>query len=113
MIRRPPRSTRTDTLFPYTTLFRSKGMIAVGVRVHQRTDPGGRGDGIAHGRQHLAGQLQIEERVDEQGLVAVDDKAGIAPAPATVGLNIGPHAVADLMEAFREVPLAGHMVSPC
>src|SRR3546814_959730 len=26
MIRRPPRSTRTDTLFPYTTLFRSKRM---------------------------------------------------------------------------------------
>src|SRR3546814_4471219 len=25
MIRRPPRSTRTDTLFPYTTLFRSTG----------------------------------------------------------------------------------------
>src|SRR3546814_1618067 len=25
MIRRPPRSTRTDTLFPYTTLFRSAG----------------------------------------------------------------------------------------
>src|SRR3546814_899599 len=29
MIRRPPRSTRTDTLFPYTTLFRSAGEIAV------------------------------------------------------------------------------------
>src|SRR3546814_2549278 len=29
MIRRPPRSTRTDTLFPYTTLFRSqKGLAA-------------------------------------------------------------------------------------
>src|SRR3546814_10454377 len=27
MIRRPPRSTRTDTLFPYTTLFRSHAMI--------------------------------------------------------------------------------------
>src|SRR3546814_11181917 len=27
MIRRPPRSTRTDTLFPYTTLFRSVGSI--------------------------------------------------------------------------------------
>src|SRR3546814_10199861 len=27
MIRRPPRSTRTDTLFPYTTLFRSLGVI--------------------------------------------------------------------------------------
>src|SRR3546814_10324469 len=28
MIRRPPRSTRTDTLFPYTTLFRSKSGIS-------------------------------------------------------------------------------------
>src|SRR3546814_3075195 len=28
MIRRPPRSTRTDTLFPYTTLFRSSLAIA-------------------------------------------------------------------------------------
>src|SRR3546814_2404382 len=28
MIRRPPRSTRTDTLFPYTTLFRSPAAIA-------------------------------------------------------------------------------------
>src|SRR3546814_5847459 len=28
MIRRPPRSTRTDTLFPYTTLFRSTEAIA-------------------------------------------------------------------------------------
>src|SRR3546814_2932305 len=27
MIRRPPRSTRTDTLFPYTTLFRSGGVL--------------------------------------------------------------------------------------
>src|SRR3546814_20835295 len=40
MIRRPPRSTRTDTLFPYTTLFRSPaharrrvaGKIDLGVR---------------------------------------------------------------------------------
>src|SRR3546814_5334996 len=29
MIRRPPRSTRTDTLFPYTTLFRSPGDAVV------------------------------------------------------------------------------------
>src|SRR3546814_19724449 len=29
MIRRPPRSTRTDTLFPYTTLFRSRAAIFV------------------------------------------------------------------------------------
>src|SRR3546814_8036258 len=32
MIRRPPRSTRTDTLFPYTTLFRSGG----GLVFHRR-----------------------------------------------------------------------------
>src|SRR3546814_7952654 len=38
MIRRPPRSTRTDTLFPYTTLFRSGGGVDVGraVRVCAR-----------------------------------------------------------------------------
>src|SRR3546814_15382221 len=31
MIRRPPRSTRTDTLFPYTTLFRSTNLFMVPV----------------------------------------------------------------------------------
>src|SRR3546814_7282655 len=31
MIRRPPRSTRTDTLFPYTTLFRSVGRCHAGI----------------------------------------------------------------------------------
>src|SRR3546814_7706230 len=52
MIRRPPRSTRTDTLFPYTTLFRSRrnrqfvdidghralkaGAIAIGVDAARR-----------------------------------------------------------------------------
>src|SRR3546814_3842868 len=34
MIRRPPRSTRTDTLFPYTTLFRSR---ACGLRPRSRS----------------------------------------------------------------------------
>src|SRR3546814_5140666 len=34
MIRRPPRSTRTDTLFPYTTLFRSIINICVIIREH-------------------------------------------------------------------------------
>src|SRR3546814_1046420 len=35
MIRRPPRSTRTDTLFPYTTLFRSEA----GIRLHSCDHP--------------------------------------------------------------------------
>src|SRR3546814_17325606 len=33
MIRRPPRSTRTDTLFPYTTLFRSLELRSTAGRV--------------------------------------------------------------------------------
>src|SRR3546814_16865143 len=33
MVRRPPRSTRTDTLFPYTTLFRSCAIIAGSVTI--------------------------------------------------------------------------------
>src|SRR3546814_5564841 len=36
MIRRPPRSTRTDTLFPYTTLFRSETYLCT-----PRGTPGG------------------------------------------------------------------------
>src|SRR3546814_21022605 len=37
MNRLPPRSTRTDTLFPYTTLFRSDRVHAQGVESRQRT----------------------------------------------------------------------------
>src|SRR3546814_10551542 len=43
MIRRPPRSTRTDTLFPYTTLFRSLVPIFVSrrhVQLQSRNIPG-------------------------------------------------------------------------
>src|SRR3546814_10918930 len=36
MIQRPPRSTRTDTLFPYTTLFRSPGVSGQGEAGHPR-----------------------------------------------------------------------------
>src|SRR3546814_19428553 len=38
MIRRPPRSTRTDTLFPYTTLFRSPLLGGSSVDVHGPCD---------------------------------------------------------------------------
>src|SRR3546814_20103647 len=36
MIRRPPRSTRTDTLFPYTTLFRSDRIADLFPDIHHR-----------------------------------------------------------------------------
>src|SRR3546814_9454725 len=55
MIRRPPRSTRTDTLFPYTTLFRSRD-----------TDVG----------------LGIDSEIDRAAvaMLAADDVAGALPA---------------------------------
>src|SRR3546814_4353820 len=39
MIRRPPRSTRTDTLFPYTTLFRSRHPLALSTARRDRLPP--------------------------------------------------------------------------
>src|SRR3546814_14501297 len=54
MIRRPPRSTRTDTLFPYTTLFRS---ALVGV------------DAVV-----------VAERLVEAGVVPVAERAGLVAA---------------------------------
>src|SRR3546814_2684766 len=59
MIRRPPRSTRTDTLFPYTTLFRSTtllrvlaGLLAVetgSIAIHgQLTSPASRAATLAY-----------------------------------------------------------------
>src|SRR3546814_5793538 len=54
MLRRPPRSTRTDTLFPYTTLFRSVGADDLDVERLQRAPemrhaiaPCGAGAGVA------------------------------------------------------------------
>src|SRR3546814_6852939 len=46
MIRRPPRSTRTDTLFPYTTLFRSEDAAAREGTVLEKR----------HDRQHKEGE---------------------------------------------------------
>src|SRR3546814_6659396 len=68
MIRRPPRSTRTDTLFPYTTLFRShrrrdggragRGGARDGDGRHPVEPPGARG-------QHPAGLSRSEEHTSE------------------------------------------------
>src|SRR3546814_15252190 len=42
MIRRPPRSTRTDTLFPYTTLFRSRSYPRIAILTADIHKPVGR-----------------------------------------------------------------------
>src|SRR3546814_7551476 len=69
MIRRPPRSTRTDTLFPYTTLFRSAFRGAAPGRPGRRRDQ----DRAAHrrmaaaraGRRHHGQQDQRVLRSEE------------------------------------------------
>src|SRR3546814_8880275 len=68
MIRRPPRSTRTDTLFPYTTLFRSR--IVVGVVELERHLQRMRGlcrIGGCRMRRHL-GLVREQVHVDRCGL---------------------------------------------
>src|SRR3546814_4945619 len=65
MIRRPPRSTRTDTLFPYTTLFRSLCIVAFPLAVRSRPQPLDEilvGEGLVKGDEldpSLAGKAAI------------------------------------------------------
>src|SRR3546814_18648702 len=71
MIRRPPRSTRTDTLFPYTTLFRSKDARRISGRAdqegarHAHGRPGGRSrpprgaDRLSQGRNQVTRKAKI------------------------------------------------------
>src|SRR3546814_1159761 len=49
MIRRPPRSTRTDTLFPYTTLFRSRGCCRTAAIDKQAPNHNFGDRGVRHG----------------------------------------------------------------
>src|SRR3546814_3094260 len=94
IIRRPPRTTRTDTLFPYTTLFRSADLLReqchrqprrVGngtlvVDVHRRQQ---RRERLRHPRLAQAGEpldprlLQVGEEV---GVVDVVEGVEVAPA---------------------------------
>src|SRR3546814_17898892 len=70
MIRRPPRSTRTDTLFPYTTLFRSRHIAALGADAKSGEREAGGGDrrkGIARpaiGREAIFGVGGVPEIAD-------------------------------------------------
>src|SRR3546814_4214781 len=65
MIRPPPRSTRTDTLFPYTTLFRSAEVPRVaGAAEHRTGDP----------ERHAALEVEVADTL-EAGL---EDRVGVA-----------------------------------
>ena len=89
----------------------AESVVAVGVGVDQATDRPGRRHRGAHLPQHLAGQFEVEQRIDQQCLVAIDDQSGIAEAPAAVGLQPGETAVAEVVQALGVLPFR-HVVLP-
>src|SRR3546814_3048335 len=91
MIRRPPRSTRTDTLFPYTTLFRS---------VEIETGDGEEGFGIAHIGRDAPADLADEAGAEAGRLVHLLGHAlGLGAGPIAAGADAKGHPVgiADLV----------------
>src|SRR3546814_2353965 len=79
MIRRPPRSTRTDTLFPYTTLFRSavvaddEGAVGgQGRAIGAAADPG---DDLLRPVGRDPRHLSVANLDDQQGTVGQDDRS--------------------------------------
>src|SRR3546814_1916378 len=73
MIRRPPRSTRTDTLFPYTTLFRSLETGYAVVVLPERAEH----VAVLHQEPHRSGETLPDRAVDTAFLVQRDQPAEI------------------------------------
>src|SRR3546814_14533991 len=89
MIRRPPRSTRTDTLFPYTTLFRSGWRARTGIHAEQRV----RGAVIG------AGRAAFQDQSAPRGETQCDD----AWLPGQCGKPVGAElAEGDAVEGDRK-----------
>src|SRR3546814_13325060 len=95
MIRRPPRSTRTDSLFPYTPLFRSAGMLERDLQQHlveaiagTRVDVGGAGLELAARPRR---QLRIPTGVDGTGGVPLSPE-GHLDLVAADGVALGQRA---------------------
>src|SRR3546814_14881350 len=95
MIRRPPISTRTDTLFPYTTLFRSVALTRY--RLVGRYQPAAAIWllGVVYGRPYRVGLYAgRREAVEDTGLCGGGEYAG-APCRVAAGRRWhggGPHA---------------------
>src|SRR3546814_13935265 len=68
MIRRPPRSTRTDTLFPYTTLFRSRPRLA---EARALLDPPDLGTQGGHGSRWSGAESVRSRRLESPGKAAL------------------------------------------
>src|SRR3546814_3593446 len=83
MIRRPPRSTRTDTLFPYTTLFRSEGAEAVHRR--PRADRAAPPHAVLARQRHHAPIQLIGVELIRIGIVVHGRQASTTAGPAAKG----------------------------
>src|SRR3546814_17651374 len=85
MIRRPPRSTRTDTLFPYTTLFRST-MLSKLLLVEAAERVGAVPRGTHDWEQFLKPE-ELTKLLEGAGLEVID-RTGLSPSPAK-GFQLG------------------------
>src|SRR3546814_11265157 len=97
MIRRPPRATRTDTLFPYTTLFRSDQVGAV-ARHHGRVVRAGQAGDRAHRVPVAVVELEgVEVAQHHDAFGRVGDLAPLDPVgeEARLRLALGRHEHAD------------------
>src|SRR3546814_16996272 len=80
MIRRPPRSTRTDTLFPYTTLFRSWSTASPAGRSSSQARACANGDSSARRAGATGASLPLARMARLSARGAIDDKAAIRGA---------------------------------
>src|SRR3546814_18797874 len=71
MIRRPPRSTRTDTLFPYTTLFRSGRGAGDAVLGEDAVEVGRAGETLGEVGADLLGQLAPRDLAPAESVMVV------------------------------------------
>src|SRR3546814_4124801 len=85
MIRRPPRSTRTDTLFPYTTLFRSQSGVELPHTSHILiTIAEEVGQGASHGlHADVAEMLSIDNAVCAPGQHSIENGITVPMADMT------------------------------
>src|SRR3546814_8120552 len=78
MIRRPPRSTRTDTLFPYTTLFRSIDDVVFGEGIiHQAQAGGFRALEQLPAHQEFLRALRADQQRPDHGAAIARDEADL------------------------------------
>src|SRR3546814_11139620 len=82
MIRRPPRSTRTDTLFPYTTLFRSRAAGQRGLRLPPARRPGRLPAGLDHVSDAAAAVAAAHEWFEHNSGWAPPDEETLAELAA-------------------------------